>query len=776
MNKEAESNTDVWKKAVYDEAVKLARLGFKVFPLRRLGKASISPHFCQHAASNNIKTVSNWFDPKSGSYAGYNLGIAAGGNTGTLIVDLDKKKDEKKGEIIDGIQALADLESEHGEPLSRLMTSETPGGGSHIFLKWDAGLPQGQNVLARGIDVRSGTANSSSGHVVVYPSVVGGKSYSWVSGPVTVDELQLPPRWTLVRDRSDGSLGEKPDWVKSSNAGNEGLTEDDLLAEITMDEAKAMLDAIPPQELDYDDWIKIGRAIHQRWPGDDGLKMWDEWSSQDASRHKEGDCSKRWNGFVGGRITIGTLVWMAKKHGWAPGLRGEVLSALMRINEETPGIIIKGKERWILMDDDEGPSFMTREAVKLYHATNKVNIGDDKEPKWVNPMVLWDSWKGRLLYRKITMAPPPLECPKDTYNLWNGFAFDPKKGNVSPWLQFVERIIPSEEDREWVHDWLAFMFQNPGTKPTTSIVLRGEEGIGKNTFSDTIGMLFHMSNWIQFEDTDQALSQFNSQMLSAVWLVLNEALWSGNHKHVSKLKGLITEPRISIELKGVDKFMARNCSHSIIMTNEYWAVPAGLKSRRFAVVDVPEVLRGDSDFWAKFRKWRDSGDSGKKALLDWYLRRKITHDLHAVPEGTALNRQRVMTQSRTDNNVPMEVVSILVGSGMAARHDGGGQWANCWFWPNRLIRETWSSVTGKNAPSICPSKVRTFLNLLMETDSPAVHVGSYDNSEKKVRATHGILIPDTPKELVALLESNEVVKPGDIEFEENWEVLPRQNW
>jgi hypothetical protein len=772
----ASLNTPEWRKEIHDEAIKLAKLGFRVFPLRRLGKASISPHFCHHAASNSLKTVSKWFDPVSGSYAGYNLGIATGGSTGVLVVDLDRKKDEKKGEIIDGVRTLADLEEQHGELLSRAMVSKTPSGGNHLFLKWDSGLPHGQNVLAKGIDVRSGSVNSSSGHVVVHPSVVGGGHYSWIAGPVVIDDLQLPPRWTLVRTKEEGALEDRPNWVQSNGSGNEKVGDNDLLTRITENEAVTMLEAIPPQQLSYDDWIRIGRSIHQQWPGEDGLKMWDSWSAQDSSRYREGDCSRRWAGFTGGRVTIGTLVWMAKEHGWKGGPRGELLAALERINEETPGIIIKGKERWILMDDDEGPSFMTREAAKLYHATNRVNVGDEVDPKWVNPLLLWDSWAGRLLYRKILMAPPPLRCPDNTYNLWNGFAYEPRKGNVNPWLQFVEQIIPSQEDREWVHDWLAFMFQNPGTKPTTSIVMRGEEGIGKNTFSDTIGMLFHQSNWTQFEDTDQALSQFNSQMISTIWLVMNEALWSGNHKHVSKLKGIITEPRISIELKGVDKFMTHNCAHAVIMTNEDWAVPAGLKSRRFAVIDVPPVLRGKSDFWARFRKWRDSDDSGKQALMYWYTKRKITHNLHVVPEGSALNRQRVMTQARNDNNMPLEVISVLIGAGAAAKHEGGGQWSDCWFWPNRLIRETWSSITGRNSPSNAPSKVRAMLNLLMNSDHPAVHVGSYSSSDQKVRSTYGVMIPSTPSELVALMESNEAVKPGDIDFEENWEDLPRQNW
>lgn len=770
---EANNNSLAWKERIYQEATRLARLGFRVFPLRRLGKASISTSLCHHMASSSQSTVLKWFSPIDGLYAGHNLGIATGGNCKVMVIDLDCKKDEKQGILIDGISELRTLEQANDDRFPRTMVSSTPSGGQHLFVKWDLRIPHGQNVLARGIDVRSGGENSSSGHVVVFPSVVGGKSYCWKAGPIYTNDLGPVPEWAC-RSRVDAT-SDKPEWISSDNLGNEKVAESDLLQNISMKDAINMLDAIPPQELDYDEWVKVGRAIFSQWPDNTGLKMWDEWSSRDSSRYRNRDCSSRWIGFKNGRIGIGTLVWMAKKHGWKPGPGHDVLIALERINTETPGIIAKGKERWVLMDNQDGASLMGRNAAMLYHAIHKVDIGNDDKPKLVNPLTLWDSWKDRCLYKRMALFPHPVEEDPEAYNLWKGFAHQPVPGDVSIWLDFVREIIIDDHDRDWIHDWIAFMFQKPGIKPTTSLVLRGSEGIGKNTFTDTIGMLFHPANWTQFEDTDQALSQFNSQMLYNVWLVMNEAIWSGNHKHASKLKGIITEPRLSIEMKGIDKFMAPNYSHVVIMTNEDWAVPAGLQSRRFMVVDVPDVLRHRQDFWKDFRTWRSKPES-KQALLHWYLTRKITHNLHQVPENKALHRQRTLTEAREDKGIPIEVISDLLNNGKAARHTGGGQWAGYWFWPNSLIKESWRSFSGRNCPANAPSKIRSMINHLLSSDLAQLHVWIYGNNDQKNRSIYGVALPDNPEALVNAMIESGLIKPGDIDVSQDWEELPKQNW
>lgn len=77
-----------------------------------------------------------------------------------------------------------------------------------------------------------------------------------------------------------------------------------------------LLPYIPPAELSYNDWIAVGMALKEAGYS---ASDWEEWSRND-SRYHTGECEKKWNTFRGAAspITGGTLVQMAKEHGWRP--------------------------------------------------------------------------------------------------------------------------------------------------------------------------------------------------------------------------------------------------------------------------------------------------------------------------------------------------------------------------------------------------------------------------------------------------------------------------
>ena len=75
--------------------------------------------------------------------------------------------------------------------------------------------------------------------------------------------------------------------------------------------------ALPPEATDdYDIWITIGQSLHSL--DDSLLEEWDKWSQQ-SDKYRKGDCQKRWLSFSkGGGRGIGSLIHIAKEHGWKP--------------------------------------------------------------------------------------------------------------------------------------------------------------------------------------------------------------------------------------------------------------------------------------------------------------------------------------------------------------------------------------------------------------------------------------------------------------------------
>lgn len=76
-----------------------------------------------------------------------------------------------------------------------------------------------------------------------------------------------------------------------------------------------LLEYIDPSTLSYQEWINVGMALkHEGYAASD----WDRWSSND-SRYHPGECYKKWDTFNEGALSIvtgGTIVKMAKEHGW----------------------------------------------------------------------------------------------------------------------------------------------------------------------------------------------------------------------------------------------------------------------------------------------------------------------------------------------------------------------------------------------------------------------------------------------------------------------------
>lgn len=94
-------------------------------------------------------------------------------------------------------------------------------------------------------------------------------------------------------------------------------------------ELRGMLAAV--QDYSYDTWLKIGFALHESTGGrDEGLALWDEWSSR-GSEYEPGVCLEKWESMGKGgegrpTVGLGTLRHMATEAGWVPLVEFEEIS------------------------------------------------------------------------------------------------------------------------------------------------------------------------------------------------------------------------------------------------------------------------------------------------------------------------------------------------------------------------------------------------------------------------------------------------------------------
>ena len=46
---------------------------------------------------------------------------------------------------------------------------------------------------------------------------------------------------------------------------------------------------------------------------------------------------------------------------------------------------------------------------------------------------------------------------------------------IAPFLALARRLLPQEQEREWMFDWMAHALQSPQEKPNFGVLLAGSE-------------------------------------------------------------------------------------------------------------------------------------------------------------------------------------------------------------------------------------------------------------------------------------------------------------
>ena len=257
--------------------------------------------------------------------------------------------------------------------------------------------------------------------------------------------------------------------------------------------------------------------------------------------------------------------------------------------------------------------------------------------------VLWFNSPLRREYNGLTFNPK--FTPPGYYNLWSGFAVDPRKGDCSRFLAHIFDNIASGNRviYDYIIAWMAHGIQHPDELIGVAIALRGSMGTGKGVFANCYGSLFGR-HFLQLTQGSQLTGKFNAHMKDKVLVFADEAFWAGDKVAEGVLKALITEPSMVIEGKGENAYKITNHLHFIFATNNDWVAPAGPQERRFFVVDVGEGRMQDHAYFEAILHEMDSG--GREALLHYLMNYDVSNiNLRQFPQTAALMEQKLYSMT-----------------------------------------------------------------------------------------------------------------------------------
>lgn len=205
-------------------------------------------------------------------------------------------------------------------------------------------------------------------------------------------------------------------------------------------------------------------------------------------------------------------------------------------------------------------------------------------------------------------------------------------GDISPWLDHCEALVPDLEQREHIFNVMAFKMQNPAVKINHAILMGGAPGCGKDTLWapfiwSVCGPGLHNYALV---DAERIESQWGYQYESEIFVLneLREPEARERRALANKLKPIIAAPPdvISVNRKGLAPYDASNRLLVIAFTNDYAPISIESDDRRWFCVwtHAPKMEDG-----RKIWNWYKSG--GYEACAAWLRARDVSAFNPAAP-------------------------------------------------------------------------------------------------------------------------------------------------
>lgn len=279
----------------------------------------------------------------------------------------------------------------------------------------------------------------------------------------------------------------------------------------------------------------------------------------------------------------------------------------------------------------------------------------------------WIEWPERKTYLSYGFDPSWIQSDRpesNVYNSWKGLSVSPKNHetqitNLNEYWNFVKEILCDNDDEilEYIQNWCAHVFQKPSIKTEIALILRGQEGIGKNTFSYPLGKIMGR-HYSAYNNMENLLGRFNSHLLDKVLVLADEATWGGAKQQEGIFKDLVTGEKRKIEYKGKEQIEVGNYTNLIVNSNNDWCVAAGLNDRRLVFLNVSNKLKNNHAYWTNMYSFLKSTDF-LETLLHFLLSRDISKfNPRERPLATIQNGQDVQ-QSTLDNTVKKFIIEFL---------------------------------------------------------------------------------------------------------------------
>ena len=251
----------------------------------------------------------------------------------------------------------------------------------------------------------------------------------------------------------------------------------------------------------------------------------------------------------------------------------------------------------------------------------------------------WDD-PNTVEYSQTAFSPEPQSA--DSLNFWVGQSIVPIEGDARVIKYFIRNVICAGDLAlyKYLMKFLAHMLQKPEDKPGICIVLIGGQGVGKGAFFRLLARIWGVTT-LHANDIDQVVGRFNAALERNYVVCMDEALFVGDKKSLSRLKSVVTEPVVRIEQKYQPSRTIESYQRFFAATNHDHFAHVEHDDRRFLFLRVSNVHKQDTEYFGTLCKSFHDGQSVEALVYDLMSRSIADFDVRSRPKSGEHLRQRL---------------------------------------------------------------------------------------------------------------------------------------
>lgn len=232
--------------------------------------------------------------------------------------------------------------------------------------------------------------------------------------------------------------------------------------------------------------------------------------------------------------------------------------------------------------------------------------------------------------------------PDQSVNIYVKADVRVEAGDVTPFMNFLGKLLPAKRDRDILLAYMAACVQYPGVKFQWAPVLQGTEGNGKSLVASCVAYALG-PDMVHEPRASQLAEKYNGYLEAKLLMIVEEIHMGGRREMLDELKPYITNKRIELRGMAQEKRMIDNVANWFFCTNHKDAVLKSKNDRRYAVFFTAQQSAEDlvrdgmgGDFFPHLYSWLRA--DGYAFMAHWLLNHQIPDELnpatmcHRAPE------------------------------------------------------------------------------------------------------------------------------------------------